>query len=89
MALDKGTDHPWVWIGGYRELDGSQNLEPDGSWNWKWVDGSNWTYVNWEASQPENYFKNESVIALNPQGEWNDGPVGGHNAWKIYFVCVY
>ena len=76
--LGKGM---WLWLGGYREPDGS------GPWDWKWADGSDWTYENWQAGHPDNYHENETAVLLTPPGPWIDGP--GIDQWHNSFVCEF
>ncbi len=53
-----------LWIGGYRDLDGS----------WKWISGETWDYTCWGYGEPNNssaVVSNERYVTLWPY-LWND-----------------
>ena len=61
------------WIGGYFD-----------SHNWKWVDGSDWSYTNWYPEQPDdssNAITFNCVWADDGVGKWDDAFIA--NA----FIC--
>ena len=53
----------WVWIGG----------EKNGN-SFKWLDGTEFDYTNWDADQP-NHFSNENCLlwkSLSSSTKWHD-----------------
>jgi hypothetical protein len=81
-ALNQGNH---VWIGGTdRVLEG----------NWKWSDGSNWTYSNWAAGEPNN----SNMVGYNINGHtitetgenyaafWYDGTGNWIDARNTYYL---
>lgn len=40
-----------LWLGGYLDDEA-----------WKWTDGSEFTYSNWDENKPDNYLGNEKYI---------------------------
>ncbi|XP_039624822.1 macrophage mannose receptor 1-like isoform X2 [Polypterus senegalus] len=39
---------------------------------WKWSDGGNITFQNWEPKQPDNFNRNEACVEIFKNGRWND-----------------
>ena len=65
-----------VWIGGY---------SPDGSnTNWKWVDGTPFTWANWATGQPDN--TGETGIQIGVGSSWSGGK---WNNWTATAACYY
>jgi hypothetical protein len=66
---------PWLpgpWLGGYQLLSGQ---EPSGGW--RWVTGETWSYANWCAGCPNDFFCSEPreedyLHFYSPAGDWND-----------------
>jgi hypothetical protein len=60
------------WIGAYQPAPESSN-EPAGGW--AWVTGEPWSYVNWQPSEPNDYYQVEHWAHLSSKGGsegWND-----------------
>ena len=79
------------WIGGYQP-DGSP--EPGG--NWQWITGEAFTYVNWSAGEPNNYYATaeNKLHYYQMEGAWNDlyqdnrnGGGGGGN--PVAYIVEY
>lgn len=53
-----------IWIGAYEVWEGA----------WRWVDGSPFSYTNWEANQPNNWHNEQhhAEISVGASGKWND-----------------
>jgi len=53
------------WIGGH-SIGNSQ-------YDFEWVDGSSWSYTNWNSGEPNNYlWTNEDCVHMYSNGKWND-----------------
>jgi len=76
-----------TWVGGYKD----QNMF--WSQQWKWSDGSDWSYENWNNGEPNNIGGTEDKITIRTNlfwgswdagyGKWNDD-----KSWKTYpFIC--
>jgi hypothetical protein len=51
---------------------------------YKWTDGSNYYYANWNNREPNDYMRQENCIhLLRYNGKWNDQ----HCQYKYPFVC--
>uniref|UniRef100_A0A665U5S5 C-type lectin domain-containing protein n=1 Tax=Echeneis naucrates TaxID=173247 RepID=A0A665U5S5_ECHNA len=71
-----------------------KDLIPDrrGAWiglfkdDWKWLDGSNSTFRNWEKTQPNNNFGSENcaVMSFGQHGKWHDWPCTEEKAFICY-----
>lgn len=62
IAQELGILH--IWLGG-------NDCENEGEW--KWNDGSEFSYSNWQDNEPNNYDGNENYIEMNTStGRWND-----------------
>ena len=67
----------YIWIGGYRDSDGS----------WVWSDGTPWAYSSFQDGQPNNLgsVQNHLALNLNSLGKWNDD----FEEEEKGFVCYY
>ncbi|XP_029361837.1 mannose-binding protein C-like isoform X2 [Echeneis naucrates] len=75
-----------------------KDLIPDrrGAWiglfkdDWKWLDGSNSTFRNWEKTQPNNNFGSENcaVMSFGQHGKWHDWPCTEEKAFICYDSVV-
>ncbi|CAG0886629.1 unnamed protein product [Darwinula stevensoni] len=70
VALGDTLDSAELWIG----------LLKDGSGDWRWVDGSPFTYERWEDEYPQD---DSSKCAVMVSSSWEDAPA----AYKYSFVC--
>jgi len=72
--LIKSTRKENIWIGGVYSVS---------SGSWSWVDNSEWNYINWDVSQPDNYTNDEYFLRMKNRdriyddweaydGKWND-----------------
>ncbi|XP_072922847.1 alpha-N-acetylgalactosamine-specific lectin-like isoform X2 [Hemitrygon akajei] len=54
--------------------------------NFTWIDGTDYTYSDWNRDQPDNY-KNEDCVHIHHGGssKWNDYPCN----MELGFVCAY
>ncbi len=69
-----------LWIGGYRDDNGTQ---------WKWVTGETWSYTNWGDGEPNNsdeVIGNENRVALWGN-TWND--LNNASVQQVGFVCEW
>ena len=58
-----------VWVGGRRTRRGTSR----GADNWKWVDGTPWTYTTaWGGGEPNDCCGGEDYLQMNSNGRWND-----------------
>ena len=58
-----------VWVGGRRTRRGTSR----GADNWKWVDGTPWTYTTaWGGGEPNDCCGGEDYLQINSNGRWND-----------------
>lgn len=60
--------------------------------NWKWINGEEIHYSNWNDNQPDNYNNNEYVLIINKStGKWNDiNSDVWNNTYNLYsFICEY
>ena len=73
-----------IWLGGYLDTDGS----------WKWTDGTDFKYENWDENQPDNFENKETCIRFAAreinysewtahQGKWNDTAPDGDRDVKL------
>ncbi len=80
------ADVPWQsmlgpWLGGYQydKLD-----EPAG--HWAWDSGESWTYTQWAANKPDDYYGAEDYLHmmgwnLTKSSDWNDMPAIFEQGW--------
>ena len=70
----KSSKQANMWIGGYYS---------EADEEWRWVDGSEWDYTNWDDPQPDNYTGDEFCLRMKNRskkyqnweaadGKWND-----------------
>ena len=62
------------WIGGYDFNTGGE---------WKWSDGSPWSYTNWNKGYPMNT-EGKDYLSMFADGDWGDF----HDA-QLRFICQY
>ena len=62
-----------MWIGGERV----------GKNSFKWIDGSEFDYENWDTNEPNNVDGKENCMETYPNGRWNDLPCD----FSRPFVC--
>lgn len=59
------------WLGGYQPAG---EATPDA--NWSWVTGETWSYTNWYATEPNDFYgpASEQYLAMwsNYNWQWND-----------------
>ena len=65
---------PFYWIGFTDE--GNEG-------NWRWIDGSETKFTNWNFHQPNNWKGNENCAFINPYGKWADNDC----AREFGFIC--
>ena len=82
--LSMKTSRSNIWIGGYLDADG----------RWKWTDGTDFKYENWDENQPDNFENKETCIRFTSkdvyytewtahQGKWNDTANEGDRDAKL------
>ena len=67
-----GIDYWGYWIGGYQ----NPITEPVATNGWTWVTGEPWSYTNWNAFEPNDFYGPGSEQVLEMiigNGKWNDG----------------
>ena len=76
------NDHVAGLVSGELWLGGS---DADAEDDWRWTDGSSFSYSNWAPHQPANYGGNEDCLVINWLGiiMWNDQPCSEEKS----FVC--
>jgi T5SS/PEP-CTERM-associated repeat protein/autotransporter-associated beta strand protein len=86
-----GTQAEWNIAKGYLPADsscwlGGTDEAQDG--NWKWVDGTPWTYSNWDSGEPNNLYGPASESYLEVYGgehKWNDL----YNGYRSHYLLEY
>ena len=58
------------WIGLFQDFNDPNFSEPAGGW--VWVDGSPFTYINWDPTSPNNGASLEHFGGYWPADQWND-----------------
>lgn len=72
-----------IWIGLFH--DNNESKQPSGgstdgnSPKWTWVDGSTFSFHNWNGNEPNNCCAGEPVVNMWNNGKWND-----HNVNQRY-----
>lgn len=57
----------------------------DGTWgDWKWSDGTNWSYTEWNSGEPNDWNGAEDCVHQHTTGLWNDA--GCDSAY--YALCA-
>ena len=75
------------WVGGYKDKSMFWGQQ------WRWSDGSDWGYENWNQGEPNNRGGTEDKITIRTNnfwgswdpgyGKWNDD-----KSWKTFpFIC--
>lgn len=55
------------WLGGFQDpTDGGAAS------NWHWQTSEPWSYTNWHAGEPNDYYGGEERLLLYEMGTWND-----------------
>ncbi len=51
---------------------GATDMEKEGTW--KWINGEEWSYTNWNSGEPNNNSGNgtENCVGIYKTGKWND-----------------
>ena len=70
------TPETWTYLGA--RISGVGGCGPD---SWVWLDGSAWSYTNWDQSNPTNQpdcAGSDAIVIGRPNGDellWHDGPI--------------
>jgi hypothetical protein len=68
------NDRRSCWLGGFQNRATATYFEPAGGW--EWVTGEAWTFSDWFAYQPDNWFGVEDYLQFSIDGlgaiQWND-----------------
>jgi Lectin C-type domain len=68
-----------AWLGGYRTNDPCNPV-----CTWRWVDGSPWSFTNWNFGEPNDPVNEDSLeMLVASEGRWNDLPGWASNAWPV------
>lgn len=69
LRIDGVGNNGEVWLGGFQPPD-----ETDPSASWQWITGEPWSYTNWAAMEPNDYYgpASEQHLAMWTGGYWND-----------------
>ncbi|XP_051788958.1 macrophage mannose receptor 1-like isoform X4 [Erpetoichthys calabaricus] len=51
---------------------------------WKWSDGGNLTFQNWDTNQPDNFDRNEACVEILKNGRWNDNNCKKHMNFSCF-----
>ena len=82
----KGNDGKHYWLGLYQDTTSPNYSEPSGGW--KWVNGDDLTYSNWQGSEPNNRDGGENFaqIEWNSYGiKWNDAGLPAGNDTQVSY----
>ena len=67
---------------------GATDEEEEGEW--KWVNGSPFSYTDWLEGQPNNSFGSEHYLSTFEGGGWNDATVSGREWWSPSgYICEW
>jgi hypothetical protein len=77
-GLQDGTEVSTAWMGG-------SDQAAEGAW--VWVDGSAFSYTNWNSGEPNDYGDGEDCAAVRFSlgGEWDDRSCSG----TLSFICEH
>ncbi len=76
------------WLGGFQDNPTPAD-EPAG--NWRWVDGTPWSFTFWTTNQPDNSGNIENYLDVYAPGGvvgWNDDALGGNSGAPVISYAV-
>jgi len=57
---------------------------------WRWIDGTEWSFTHWMDGQPNDYSGKENYLATYDDGEWVDVDHSGSGFWMpTGYICEW
>ena len=73
--------------GRYMYLGASDN---DKEGEWRWIDGTEWSFTHWMDGQPNDYSGKENYLATYDDGEWVYVDHAGSGFWMpTGYICEW
>ena len=71
-----------------RNMDTISHAEYQSGRHWRWLDGADFSYINWGRHEPNEWFPtiSENVIIISSNGLWNDFPDSRSTLPAVYKI---